>query len=226
MGYTWDFTPVVRNFDLLLYGLFNTIELTALSYIMGLVLGAGLAFLRLSKRRGVSFGAGLFIDFFRGTPGLVQLFWFFFALPGLTGIRLSPYAASLLTLTILASAFLAEVFRAGITSIERGQWEGARAIGMSERQAMRRIILPQAIKRMIPVFLERMVELLKMSTIASTISYADILYEAQDLAQKTYRPLEIFSVAAVMILIVITIASQLTRLVERRMARSGETTAR
>jgi polar amino acid transport system permease protein len=226
MGYTWDFSPVYRNFDLLLAGLANTVELTALSYLIGLVLGGGLAFLRLSKRRALSLGAGLYIDFFRGTPGLVQLFWFFFALPGLTGIRLSPYAASLLTLTVLASAFLAEVFRAGIVSVERGQWEAARAIGMSEREAMRRIILPQAIKRMIPVFLERLVELLKMSTIASTISYADILYQAQDLSQKTYRPLEIFTAAAVMILVVITIASQLTRLVERRMARSGETTAR
>lgn len=226
MGYTWDFSPVYRNFDLLLGGLANTVELTALSYLMGLVLGAGLAFLRLSRRRALSIGAGLYIDFFRGTPGLVQLFWFFFALPGLTGIRLSPYAASLLTLTVLASAFLAEVFRAGITSVERGQWEAGRAIGMSERDAMRRIILPQAIKRMIPVFLERLVELLKMSTIASTVSYADVLYQAQDLSQKTYRPLEIFTAAALMILVVITIASQLTRLVERRMARSGETTAR
>lgn len=109
--------------------------------------------------------------------------------------------------------------------MERGQWEGARAIGMSDRQAMTRIVLPQAIKRMVPVFLERFVELLKMSTIASTVSYADILYQAQDLSQKTYRPLEIFTVAAVMILVTITIASQLTRIVERRMAQSGETTA-
>jgi polar amino acid transport system permease protein len=154
----------------------------------------------------------------------VQLYWVYFALPQVTGVQLEPFSASLIALTLLSSAFVAEVFRGGIASLDRGQWDGARAIGMSSAQAMRRVILPQAVKRMIPIFLERAIELFKTSTIASVISYSELLFVAQDLASRSYRSLEVYTVVALIFMVTLILLSQITRLLELRLARSGETT--
>lgn len=154
----------------------------------------------------------------------MQLFWFFFALPLVTGIEMTPFAAAVVTFSIQSAAFFAEVFRAGIQAIERGQWEGALAIGMSRRQALNRIVLPQAVTHMIPAFLERAIELMKTTTLVATIAYADLLYQANAITQKTYRPLETFTVAALVYFVVIFAFSLLARRLERRLAVSGETT--
>ena len=116
------------------------------------------------------------------------------------------------------------MFRAGIVSIERGQWDGALAIGMSGRQTLRRIVLPQAVKRMIPAFLERSIELMKTTTLVATIAYADLLFEANEISQKTFRPLETFTVVALIYFVVISAFSLLARRFERRLAVSGEST--
>jgi polar amino acid transport system permease protein len=131
-----------------------------------------------------------------------------------------------MTFSIQSAAFFAEVFRAGIVSIERSQWEAARAIGMTQRQALRRIVLPQAIKRMIPAFMERAIELMKTTTLVATISYADLLFQANEVAQKTFRPLEVFTAAALLYFVVIFGASLLAQRLERRLAVSGESTVR
>jgi len=142
----------------------------------------------------------------------------------IVGIEMTPFMAAAVTFTIQSAAFFAEVFRAGIVSIERGQWEGALAIGMSRRQALGRIILPQAVKRMIPAFMERAIELMKTTTLVATIAYADLLFAASDIAQKTFRPLETFTIAALIYFVVIFAFSLLARQLERRLAVSGEST--
>jgi polar amino acid transport system permease protein len=222
--YSWDFTPVIANAPLLAQGLVNTLKVTGTALAFGVPLGLLLALLRLSPRKALSWPAGFVIEFFRTTPPLVQLFWFFFALPMLLDIEMTPFAAAAITFSIQSSAFFAEVFRGGIVSIERGQWEAARALGMSQPQAMRRVILPQAVKRMIPAFLERSIELMKTTTLVATVSYADLLFQANELAQKTFRPLEVFTVVALIYFTVIFAASLLVHRVERRLAVSGETT--
>ena len=224
--YRWDFGPVLANADLLAAGLVNTLRVTATALAIGLVLGLVLALLRLSGRRLASWPAGLTIEVFRTTPPLVQLFWFYFALPLVAGIEMTPFMAAATTFSIQSAAFFAEVFRGGIASIERGQWEAARAIGMTRGQTLRRIVLPQAIKRMIPAFLERAIELMKTTTLVATISYADLLYAANEIAQRSFRPLETFTVAALAYFAVIFVASQLARRVERRLATSGDSTVR
>src|SRR6185437_13105761 len=153
MSYRWDFTPVLANAPLLAEGLVNTLKVTGVSLACGLAIGLALALMRLSRHRLASWPAGFVIEVFRTTPPLVQLFWFFFALPLLMGVEMSPYLAAVVTFSIQSSAFFAEIFRAGIESIERGQWEAARAIGMNHRQSLSRIVLPQAITRMIPSFM-------------------------------------------------------------------------
>lgn len=222
--YQWDFTPVLANSGMLAQGLANTLKLTATALAVGIPLGLGLALLRLSRRRWLSLPAGLIIEFFRTTPPLVQLFWFFFALPILIRVEMTPYVAAALTFSIQSASFFAEVFRAGIQSIDRGQNEAAQALGMTGGQALRRVILPQAVKRMIPAFMERSIELMKTTTLVATISYADLLYQANELAQKTFRPLEVFTVTALLYFTVIYAASLLAHQVERRLAVSGETT--
>src|SRR5205814_2467306 len=142
--YRWDFTPVVTNGALLAEGLVNTLKVTGVSLAGGLMLGLALALMRLSRHRLASWPAGFVIEVFRTTPPLVQLFWFFFALPLIVGVEMTPFAAAVVTFSIQSAAFFAEVFRAGIQSIELGQWEGALAIGLSRRQALKRIVLPQA----------------------------------------------------------------------------------
>jgi polar amino acid transport system permease protein len=142
----------------------------------------------------------------------------------IVGLSMTPFLAACVTFSIQSAAFFAEVFRAGIQSIERGQWDGARAIGMTHGQALQRIILPQAVKRMIPAFMERAIELMKTTTLVATIAYADLLFAANELSQKTFRPLETYTVVALIYFVVIFLASQLARLLELRLARSGEST--
>ena len=222
--YQWDFTPVLANSGLLAAGLGNTLKLTATALAFGVPLGLGLALLRLSGLRTLSMPAGFIVEFFRTTPPLVQLFWFFFALPILIQVEMTPFVAAALTFSIQSAAFFAEVFRAGIVSIDRGQSEAARALGMTGAQAMRRVILPQAVKRMIPAFMERSIELMKTTTLVATVSYADLLFQANEVAQKTFRPLEVFTVTALIYFTVIYAASVVVHHIERRLAVSGETT--
>jgi polar amino acid transport system permease protein len=222
--YQWDFTPVLANAPLLAQGLLNTLKVTGTALAFGIPLGLVLALLRLSRRRSLSLPAGFVIEFFRTTPPLVQLFWFFFALPIIIQVEMTPFAAAAITFSIQSSAFFAEVFRGGIVSVERGQWEAARALGMTPSQSMRRVVLPQAVKRMIPAFLERSIELMKTTTLVATVSYADLLYQANELAQKTFRPLEVFTVTALIYFFVIFAASLLVHRLERRLAVTGEGT--
>jgi len=189
-------------------------------------LGLLLALMRLSSRRWLAWPAGVVIEVFRTTPPLVQLFWFFFALPILIDVQMTPFIAAALTFSIQSAAFFAEVFRGGIVSVERGQWEAAHAIGMDPAQTMRRVVLPQAVKRMIPAFMERSVELMKTTTLVATVSYADLLFQANEVAQKTFRPLEVLTTAALMYFVVIFGASLLVQRIESRLAVSGEGTVR
>lgn len=218
----WDFGPVWAHADLLALGLLHTLQVTGTALLFGVPLGLLLALMRLSPRRVLAWPAGAVIEVFRTTPPLVQLFWFFFALPILVDVEMTPFAAAAITFSIQSAAFFAEVFRGGIVSVERGQWEAARALGMTGRQALRRVVLPQAVKRMLPAFLERAIELMKTTTLVATVSYADLLFQANEVAQKTFRPLEVFTVAALMYFVVIFLASQAALLLERRLSASGE----
>lgn len=226
MGYEWDFTVVLNNPHVFAEGLYATLKIFVVAIAIGLPLGLVMALARLSRFALVSVPVGLVIEFLRATPGLVLLFWVFFALPILIDVQIGPFAASVIMLSTQSAAFFAEVFRGGILSIERGQWEAARAIAMSPGQVMRRVVLPQAVKRMIPAFFERSIELLKGTALVSTVSYADLMFRANELVHQSYRPLEVYTAAALLYFLVIWAASIGARAVELRLARSGESGAR
>ena len=221
MTYAWDFSIVRDNAGMLAVGFGNTLLLTVLALLIGTPAGLAIALMRLSHRPWVSRFASAYVELFRAVPALVLLYWFYFALPRLAHVHLDGFTAALVALSLFSSAFLSEVFRGGIAAIEKGQWDAARGIGLSQSRLLRRIILPQAVQRMLPVFLERAIELLKTSTIAATVSYSDLLFTAQDISYRTYRPLEAFTTIAVVFFVVIFAISQITHRLERRLARSG-----
>lgn len=204
----------------LMRGLWGTVKIAGvcllLSLPLGLIVGAG----RYSRRPVFAWPARVYVEVFRNTPILILIIWFFFAFPILVPFRIDAYTASVLALTLNSAAFFAEIFRAGIQSIARGQWEAAKAIGMSYRQQMRRIILPQAIRRMIPAFTNRWIELFKLTSLSAAIAYHDLLHTARLIASAYYNPVEAFTVAALIYFLAIYPMVQLTYLIERRLRRS------
>ncbi|HKU85150.1 MAG TPA: amino acid ABC transporter permease [Casimicrobiaceae bacterium] len=221
MKYQWDFPAVWAHFDMLLTGLLGTVKLAALSIVLGVIVGCVIAMMRLSPRRILHAPATAFVEFYRNTPPLVHFFWFFYALPILIGVSFDPFTAAVLALSTQSGAFYAEVFRGGIVSIGRGQWEGARALGMNYRAVLRRVIVPQALRRMVPPFVERSFELTKTTALASSLAYAELLYQAMQVNSITFRPMEVYTTIAVMYFIVLFAASSLMRLVEYRLAARG-----
>ncbi|MEJ2665772.1 MAG: amino acid ABC transporter permease [Deinococcales bacterium] len=216
-NYHWDFGVVFANFNVLVRGLGGTFELAILALLAGFALGLPIGALRYAKSPLANLPASAFIEVFRNTPVLVQIIWFYYAFPVLIGQQLSPFTAASLALGLNTAANAAEIFRGGIQSIERGQWEAGRALGMSYFKLMRRIIIPQAIKRMIPAFTNRGIELTKMTTLASTIAFAELLYQGHLLSSNTFRPLEIYTVIAAMYFLILAIASYLVGRIEVRM---------
>ena len=221
MAYRWDFGAVWRQADALAAGGLQTLRLTAACLALAIPVGLLLAILRLSGNRWLSGLALVYIDFFRTAASLVLIFWFFFALPLLIDVDFGTFTAALLAIGLQGAAYFAEVFRGGIVSIDRGQWEAARAIGMGRALAFRHIILPQAVRRMLPVFFTRATLMLKTTTLASAIAYPDLVYAAFRISSDTYRPIETFTVVGLIFFTVIFAASRGIARLERRLAASG-----
>ncbi len=219
MKHQWDFHTVFANWEILVRGLVGTFELALISLfagaIIGLVVGAG----RYSTRRLLHWPATAYVEFFRNTPVLVQIMWFFFALPILINVDMSPYVAATLALSLNTGAFMAEIFRGGIKSIHRGQWEAARAVGMTYQQCMRRVILPQAIKRMLPAFTNRGIELFKMTTLASAIAFHEILYGAKTIAATHFNSIEAYTTVALIFFGLVYPMVQFLYAIERNLKR-------
>ena len=223
MNYEWDFGAVWEYRQMLLSGVIGTMKIAAVAILVGVVIGALLATMRLSGKRWLSWPALWFTEFYRNTPPLVHFFWAFYALPLVLGVSLDPYAAAVIALSTQSGAFYAEVFRGGVISIERGQWEGARALGMQGSAVLRRVILPQAAQRMLPPFMERSFELIKTTSLASTLAYSDLLYQAMQVNSITFRPLEVYTFVAGIFFITLLVLSLLAHLAEFRLTRAMHT---
>jgi len=222
MEYDWDFSYVFKNQGILWEGFLGTIHIATASLFFGLIVGLTLALFRMSKYWLVSIPTTCLIEFLRMTPLMVQIFWVFFALPILMGVKLDPFSAGLIAFSMQSGSFFAEVFRGGIQSIDRGQWEGAKSLGMTNARLMRRIILPQAVRRMIPPLMERSFELIKGTTQMAAISYSDLLYNAMVLSSQLYRPVEIMTFTALFYLFFLTLISFGMRAIETRIERARE----
>ena len=221
MGPRWDFATVFANADALIAGAIGTVRLFAICLVLGLGLGLVAGLGRYARRRWLYWPATAFVEFFRNTPVLVQLLWFYFALPILAPFEISPLMAAALGISLNTAAFSAEIYRGGIQSIERGQWDGALALGMSWGQAMRRIILPQALKRMTPALTNRGIEAFKMTTLASAVAYIELLQQGKLIASLNFNPIEAYTTVAALFFVILWPLVQLTYVLERRL-RQGE----
>jgi polar amino acid transport system permease protein len=219
MGHSWDFASVLANSDALLAGAVGTVRIFAICLVLGLSLGLVVGFGRYARNRWAYLPATAFVEFFRNTPVLVQILWFYFALPILAPFEISPLAAATLGISLNSAAFSAEIYRGGIQSIEPGQWDGARALGMSRSQAMWRIILPQALKRVLPALTNRAIEIFKMSTLASAVAYVELLQQGKLIASLNFNPIEAYTAIAVIFFVCLWPMVQFTYLLERRLQR-------
>jgi polar amino acid transport system permease protein len=215
MNYTWHF-EVIWDYQVVFYrAAVVTAEATAGSLAIGLVLGLTLGMMRSSRFRPPRWIAGGYIELFRSTPVLVQLVWIYYALPMLIGVQMGNLTSLVVGLGLHSAAYFAEIFRAGIASIDRGQMDAAKAVGMSYAQAMRRIILPQATRRMIPPLINEFAALMKLTTLGSVLAVAELLHESENLINNTYRPLEVYTVLALAFLVIIFPIIYLSQYVEK-----------
>jgi polar amino acid transport system permease protein len=217
----FDFSPVWGGWRELLHGAFVTIEVTLGAIILGCLIGLVIGLGRLDPRRRVVFGlCTAYVSFIRGTPLLVQLFIWFFGLPHF-GLNFPAFFCGIVGMGIYSGAYVSEIVRGAIQSIERGQMEAARSLGMPYRMAMREIVVPQAVVRMIPPLGNEFIALIKNSSLVSLLTIADLMHEGQKIISTSYRSLEVYLAIALVYFVLTNLTGLGLRLVERRLSARG-----
>ena len=216
MDFRWDL--IISSLPMLLTGAKLTVQLTAVSVFFGIILGTLTGMLRISKTP-FRFIAAIYIDVIRGTPLLVQTFIIFYGLPSLIQRPIPAYFAAVLALSINSGAYVGEIVRAGIQSLDKGQWEAAASLGMSSYQTMKHIILPQAFRRILPPLGNEFIALLKDSSLVSVIALEELVRKGQVIIGRTFRPFEIWFAVAVIFFVMTFIVSRFVDLLERRVTR-------
>lgn len=215
MDFRWDI--VWRSFPYLLVGVRTTLVLTVLSVGAGIVLGTMLALLRLSRWAALQRASSAYIDLFRGTPLLAQILFVFYGLPQILGFPLSSVTAGLVALSLNSSAYIAEIVRAGVQSIEKGQIEAAQATGLTYGQTIRLVVLPQAFRRIIPPLGNEFVAMLKDSSLVSVIALEDLMQRGRLLGSRTFRYFEVLLAVTLMYLLMTKLVSYAVARLERRL---------
>ena len=200
-----DFQVVVNNFVFMIaqgflgIGAFTggTLRLAIPAIVLGFMLGTLVGLARLSRSRWLNGPAKIYVELFRGVPLVMVIFWFWFMIPALVGKSLPEYSVALTAFVVFEAAYLAEIVRAGIQSVPRGQVEAATATGLSNSQLMRHVILPQALRNMIPALVTQFIVLVKDTSLASIIGYVDLTKAAQIVNNREIRPFELYLFIAV-----------------------------
>ncbi|MEM1267835.1 MAG: amino acid ABC transporter permease [Pseudomonadota bacterium] len=210
------------NIKFLVGGMGATIQLSLIAAALSITLGLIVALPALSERRALRIVNRVYVEVIRAIPLLPMLFWVFYGLPiifrqmGLT-VPIDPFWGAIITLAVSDSAFTAEIYRAGIQSIARGQTEAAKTIGLSYAQTMRYVVLPQAVRRILPPLANQFIYIVKMSAFASVIGMQELTRRANELVVTEYRPLEIYTLLILEYLVLVLIISAAVRWLERRM---------
>ncbi|WP_223541910.1 amino acid ABC transporter permease [Pseudomonas sp. BF-RE-26] len=214
-----DFTVVFSYWQALLQGLALTLAFTVGCAILGSLCGFLLSLLRASRSRWLSVPAGLYVELFRGTPLLIQLFWVFFCFPVVFGIDVPPYVSVLLALTLYMTAITSETFRGALKSIPGEQHDACVALGLASWNKTIFVVFPQALLRGIPPLLSNVVSLFKESALISSVGIADLMFVGQNISNSTARPVEFLSAVAVIYFLVAFPLTRLVGVVETRMLR-------
>ena len=217
---------VVRYYKFFLEGVGNTLIIAIFTVLFGTILGMLMATARMSKIKPLKWLATAYIEFFRGTPLMVQLLFIFYGLPviGVTFPKVSfipdfdRFAAGVVAMSLNSCAYVAEIIRSGIQAVDVGQMEAARSLGFHHREAMTLVILPQAIRNILPALGNEFVTIIKESSIVSVISIADLMFRAKGIIAKTYSSLECLAIVAIIYFLLTFLGGRLIALMERRMS--------
>lgn len=194
---TLDWSVIWQYREAFATGVMYTILLTVLTMLISIPGGLFVMFLRISRFAALRGIATFYVELFRATPLILLIYWTFYVLPVVTGIYMPPMATGLLALSLIVSAYNSETFRAGVNSIRKGQVDAALALGMSRSQAMRKVVLPQAIRRVLPVFANTWVSLFKDTSLISVIAVSELSYVSLQIRSETFRILEVLTAMAV-----------------------------
>lgn len=216
MDYTLDIGAVTRNMGPLWEGLAITLQLTLAANAIGVTAGFGLALLVLSRFAVLRLPAMLFVEFFRCTPAIVQIVWFFYCVPMLFNVFLDPVVMGILALGLNLTAFNAEAYRASIQAVPREHLDAGIALGLTPAQRVLNIVLPQALRTSVPVLLTNGIGTFQQSALVAIVGVADLMYQGKTLATQTYRPIETFTVVALFYLAISFPVSQFVGWMERR----------
>ncbi|WFD11635.1 amino acid ABC transporter permease [Tepidibacter hydrothermalis] len=212
-----DFSFFSKYYMFFLIGTKNTVLLSICSVFIGVILGLFISLMKLSKSKVLNIISSVYIEILRGTPILVQLFIVYYGLPTL-GIELPTFAAGIMALSINSSAYVAEIVRAGIQAVDKGQMEAARSLGMSSNMAMRYIIIPQGLKNILPALGNEFIVLIKESSIVMMVGIPDVMYNTNIVRGNTFQPFEPLIVAAIIYFILTFTLSKFMNKIERGMA--------
>lgn len=213
---SFDFELIEKALPLLLMGAAVTIEITAVSVAVGFFIGLFAGIARISRIRILRLIAAVYADCIRGTPLLVQIFLIYFALPILTGHQIEPFAAAVMACGINSGAYISEIFRAGIQSVDPGQMEAGRSLGLTWWQTMVYVVLPQAIRNILPPLGNEFIAMLKDSSLVSVIGFEELTRRGQLIIAQTYGSFEIWLTVAALYLIMTLAISQVVAFLERR----------
>jgi len=211
----------LTNLKFLVSGLTTTIYISVISIILSAIIGFIIAIPSLAKSRFLTYINIGYVEIVRAIPLLVLILWIYYGLPIMTGISFSPFVSGIIALAISESAFQAEIFRAGINSIKKSQWEAGSSLGLTFYKRLSLVILPQAIKNILPALGNQFVYVLKMSSLVSIIGIGDLTRKANELVVSTYRPLEIYTFLILEYLILILIVSFFVRRLEKKLKNDG-----
>ena len=207
----------LTNLKFLLSGLTTTMYISIISTVISILIGLLIAIPSLSKNKFLTYLNIGYVEIVRAIPLLVLILWIYYGLPIMTGISFSPFVSGIIALSISESAFQAEIFRAGINSIKKAQWEAGSSLGLGFFRKLRLVILPQAVKNILPAIGNQFVYVLKMSSLVSIIGIGDLTRKANELVVTTYRPLEIYTFLILEYLVLILIVSYLVRRLEKKL---------
>jgi len=217
MDYTWNWDVIFRSLPMLAQGAWLTVRLTCISVGVGILIGTFVGMGRVSQKK-IIFGiCSAYVHFIRGTPLLVQLYLIYFALPAILGFPVPPITAAITAMSMNSGAYVAEIVRAGIQSIDRGQMEAARSLGMTYQEAMTYIIIPQTFKRIIPPLGNEFIAMLKDSSLVSVIALEELVRKGYIIMGRTFKSFEVWTAVALLFLLITLPVSALVNYTERRL---------
>ena len=222
MTYHFSFGFILDYWSALLVGLATTLKLTVICVVLGMLLGFALSLMRTSENRLIYAIGSLYVEFFRGTPVLIQIFWIFFCLPLVLHVEIGSLASAIIALSLYMGAISCETFRAAMKAIAREQHDACVALGLPPVAKITHVIFPQTILRAIPTLLSNTVSLFKESSLVSAVGMSDLLYVGQNIATRTFHPVEILTTVAFIYFVIAFPLTRAVTIVEQRLLRKIE----